>query len=231
VDHLYPVTWGPTGGYLYPPPLALAIGVFHPLGWPAFIVGWTTLCWFALWYCARAWTPFVVAASFVAVPFFGGNLVGSLFMGNIQIILAAAIGASVRHSPGWAAVPLLTKGVGVPFVWFAVRREWRDLGMSLGVSAAIVVSTFLMAPTAWSDLVTFVTTNDLSDSAVPVVPIPFAIRLVVAVALTAWGAWTDRRWTLAIAAGIAMPALYWWSWLTVWVGVFALVKRGHKKQA
>jgi hypothetical protein len=230
VDHLYPAAWA-DGGYVYPPPLALAIGVFHPIGWPAFIVGWTTLCWFALWYCARAWTPLVVAASIAAVPLIGGNVLGTLFLGNVQVIFAAAIVASVRHNAGWAALPILTKGVGMPFVWFAVRREWRNVAIATGVTVGIVVVTLFLAPTAWSDFVHFMSTNDLSGSAVPVVPIDFAVRLMAAVGLTAWGGLTDRRWTLAIAAGIAIPALYWWSWLTVWVGVLALVNPGRSKRA
>jgi hypothetical protein len=56
---------------------------------------------------------------------------------------------------------------------------------------------------------------------VPVVPIPGWVRFPIAIALIVWGARTDRPWTLPIACGIASFALYEWSFLTIWLGVFA----------
>ena len=56
---------------------------------------------------------------------------------------------------------------------------------------------------------------------VPVVPIPGWVRFPIAIALIIWGARTDRAWTVPIACGIASFALYEWSFLTVWLGVFA----------
>ena len=70
------------------------------------------------------------------MPLLGGQVVGYLFIGNVQFIMAAAVVASIRLSSTWAVVPLLTKIVGVPLVWLAVRREWRDLGIALGLTGA-----------------------------------------------------------------------------------------------
>lgn len=217
--NLYLAHW--IGGYVYPPPLALFVNVLHPLGWPVFITAFTTATWTAFWYCARAWSLPVLLASLALVPLIGGNVVGYLFLGNIQILMAAAVVASVRH-PAWAALPLLTKGVGVSFVWYAVRREWRSLGIAVGTTAAVVAVTFVAAPEAWFAFYRFVTDNGLTASPIPLVPVPFAVRLVAATALVAWGGLTDRRWTLPIAAGIAIPALYVWSFLAVWVGVIGV---------
>ena len=128
--NLYPTTW--TGGYVNPPPLVLLLAPFHPLGWAVFITAFTTATWAAFWYCARAFALPVLLVSLLVVPLVGGNIVGYLFMGNIQIILAAAIVASIRLSAAWSVLPLLTKLNPVPFVWYAIRREWRNLGIGLG---------------------------------------------------------------------------------------------------
>ena len=54
------------------------------------------------------------------------------------------------------------------------------------------------------------------------VPIAYPVRLVMAIALTAWGGLTGRRWTVPIAAGLAIPALYTLSYLPLWLGVIGI---------
>ena len=224
-DHMYPTEWGIAGGYVYAPPLATLIGVLRPIGWPLFIVGWTTLSWFALWYCVRAWVPVVVVASFALVPFIGGNVVGYLFMGNVQLIMAAAIVASVRGWPGWSAIPVLTKLVGITLVWYVARREWRNLGIAIGATAVVVLVTFILNPTAWFDFLTFVTRNRIDQSPVPLVPVALPIRLAFSILLVTWGGRTDRAWTVPVAAGLAIPALYVWSFVPIWIGVIGVTWR------
>ncbi|HEY6015015.1 MAG TPA: hypothetical protein VIU37_13460, partial [Candidatus Limnocylindrales bacterium] len=43
----------------------------------------------------------------------------------------------------------------------------------------------------------------------PSVPIPLVIRAIPAVAIVVWGARTDRRWTVPVAAALAMPVLWY----------------------
>ena len=217
--HLYLAHWA--GGYLYPPPFALGLNVVHFIGWPTFIVLFTTSTWVAFWYVARALALPVLLVSLAFVPLLGGNVVGYLFLGNVQFIMAAAVVASIRLSAAWAVVPLLTKLVGVPLVWYAARREWRPLGLALGLTGVIVVATFVVVPDSWFDFYRFISTNT-DASPIPLVPIPYPVRLVMAVTLTAWGALTDRRWTVPIAAGLAVPALYPLSYLPVWLGVIGI---------
>jgi hypothetical protein len=57
---------------------------------------------------------------------------------------------------------------------------------------------------------------------VRLVPIAYPIRLAVAVTLVAWGGLTSRRWTVPLAAGLAIPALYVWSFLPLWLGVLGV---------
>lgn len=219
---LYPIVWGLAGGYVYPPPLATFVDLVDPIGWPFFVIGWTTLCWFALWYCARSWVPVVVVASFIMVPVFGGNLVGLLFMGNVQIVLAAAVVGSIRGWAGWSVVPILTKLVGISLVWYAVRREWRNLSVAIGATAAVVATSFVLSPDPWFQFYTFITTNRIEQSPIALVPIALPVRLSAAIVLVAWGGLTDRRWTVPIAAGLAVPALYTWTFIPVWVGVIGI---------
>jgi len=42
----------------------------------------------------------------------------------------------------------------------------------------------------------------------PHIDIPLVLRLPVAAAIVAWGAWTDRKWTVPLAAALAMPVLW-----------------------
>jgi hypothetical protein len=43
------------------------------------------------------------------------------------------------------------------------------------------------------------------------IPIPLWLRLPAAVLLVAWGARTDRPWTVAVGAWLAIPAMWWYS--------------------
>ncbi|MBI3748157.1 MAG: hypothetical protein HY262_04850 [Chloroflexi bacterium] len=53
------------------------------------------------------------------------------------------------------------------------------------------------------------------------VPIPLVVRFPVAVAVVVWGARSNRRWTVPVAAMLALPAL-WYGSLTMLLGVIAL---------
>jgi hypothetical protein len=53
------------------------------------------------------------------------------------------------------------------------------------------------------------------------VPIPFVLRLPIAIAVVLWGAWTGRRWTVPVAGMLALPAL-WYGGLSMLLAVIAL---------
>ena len=53
------------------------------------------------------------------------------------------------------------------------------------------------------------------------VPVPFVVRLPVAIAVVVWGAWTGRRWTVPVASMLALPAL-WYGGLSMLLAVIAL---------
>ncbi len=52
-------------------------------------------------------------------------------------------------------------------------------------------------------------------------PIPLWLRLPIAIAVVVWGARTDRRWAVPVAAMLALPAL-WYGGLTILLAVIPL---------
>ena len=66
--------------------------------------------------------------------------------GNIHLLLAAAIVLGFRWPWTWAIVLLTKITPGIGLLWFVVRREWRDLAIALGATAAIVAVSFLVWP-------------------------------------------------------------------------------------
>jgi len=225
----YDPVWasGVGGSYVYPPPLAQVAGL---LPWPAFIVGWTPLLFVGWWAATREWSLPTFVASAVMIVALGyafplTNALDLTLIGNPQILIAAVCVVGFRYPAAWAFVLLTKVAPGVGLLWFAVRREWRSLGIALAATAVIAGVSFAMAPGAWADYLAFITANATTPSPEPVVPIPWLVRLPMSVALVVWGALTNRRWTVPVAAGWASLALYEWSYLTVWMATLPLL--GH----
>ncbi len=127
----------------------------------------------------------------------------NLYMGNVDVLLAAALVWGFRYPGLWAFmfITKVTPGIGV--LWFAFRGEWRKLAIALGTTALIVGASFVLAPDLWVRWI-----QDLRDwSSLPQmdgVP-PLLLRLPVAVAVVWFAARTDRRWVLPFACLIAIP--------------------------
>jgi hypothetical protein len=228
LSQLYPADWR-AGGYLYPPPLAVALAALHVFGWGAFVVAWSTLQFGALWVMARRWAWLVVAAGaaylivplpLLAVP--AHSILGYAAMGNAQLLIGAAVVLALRW-PGLWAFPLLTKiGPGVGVLWHVFRREWVAVRTAFLATTLIAALSFIVAPGTWAQFLTFITANDLAASPLPLVTIAFPIRLAMSMALLAWGAPRGSAWVVPLAAGWAAPALYVDSQWAIWLGAIAL---------
>lgn len=221
----YGATWGADAGsfYIYPPPLAQVLGL---VPWSAFIISWTMLLFVGWWAATRQWSlpTFVGSVLVIAAIGYAFPLTNALLLtgiGNPQILIAAVCVIGFRYPAAWAFVLLTKVAPGVGLLWFAVRREWRSLGIALGATAAV---SFVLAPGAWSDYLRFMTTNGGAPSPEPVVPIPFVVRFPMSVALIVWGARTNRRWTVPVAAGWASLALYEWTYVTIWMAALPLLR-------
>jgi hypothetical protein len=197
------------GAFLYAPAFAQALLPLTLLPWQLFAGAWTALIVAVYVWLVGRWAFPVVLAVPVAL---------ELYLGQIDILLAAAIVIGFRYPAAWA-LPLLTKvAPGVGLVWFAVRREWRSLAVALGATLAVVTVSAALSPAgAWHGWFDLLRRGLLQVHVVEgaFVPIPVSWRLPFAVAVIAWGARTDRRWTVPVGVLLAMPIL--------WANVFTLL--------
>ena len=75
--------------YFYSPAFTQALGPLHALPWPIFAGLWSAMLCAVLYWLAGRWFGFVILVPFVAI---------EIAMGNIHILLAAAIAAGFRLS-------------------------------------------------------------------------------------------------------------------------------------
>jgi hypothetical protein len=203
-----------TDAFTYPPPAALFFSVLGHLPFEVFEAIWTLLIGFAL-----LWLTGPFALLFLVIPVVASDL----YLGNIHVLLGAAVVGSLRR-PGLWAIPLLTKPtVGVGLLWFAARGEWRRLATAVGVTAVISAIAFVLAPGLWKAWIDYVLATGVSPDVGTAywVPIPLLVRLPVAALVVIWGARTNRPWTLPIAAMLGLPVL-WLVGLAMLTGAFAL---------
>ena len=200
--------------YVYPPPLAQVVAVFHPVGWPLFMVGWTTLLLPASGTCSAVgpWSGLRrhrgarVAVRGRVGPRAGarrqrdaGDGRGDRPRGAPP---GAVGGADLDEDDGRGGCPLVRLPWRVAVVRDRLRRDAggrRGLGRRAGRVARVRPVRAGEPP---------------DENGVPIVGPPLWIRLPIAVAIVAWGARTDRPWTVPIACGIALVGLYgfgWWS--------------------
>ena len=144
-----------------------------------------------------------------------------LYGGNISLLLAVAIVLGFRWPAMWAFVVLTKVTPGIGLLWFAVRREWRTLGIALAATAFVAGGSALTMPLAWQQWVHVLIANAGRDGTWAAVPIALWVRLPMAVALVVWGARTDRRWTVPVASMLALPAL-WFGSLSMLLAVIAV---------
>jgi hypothetical protein len=160
--------------------------------------------------------PRLLAAGLL-LPFTAMEIAG----GNVSLLLAVAIVVGFRWPAAWALVLLTKITPGIGLLWFAVRGEWRPLIIAGGATAVVVVLSALVMPQAWRDWIDVILGNVGKGGTWAAVPIPLWARLPVAVGLVAWGARTDRPWTVPVGAMLALPAL-WYGGLSMLLAVIVL---------
>jgi hypothetical protein len=206
------------GAFHYPPPALLPIYLLAWLPWPAFYWVLSAASVAALAWMGGRWSLALLA--FPPVSF-------ELFHGNIHLLLAAAIVAGMRW-PAALGVPLLTKvtpGI-VALLWFVPRRSWRSVAIALGATVALVLATAWAWPGLWAEWFRHLeVAGGLPGPDYLRAPLP--LRLAIAAAIALWGGWTGRRWTVIVAATVALPIL-WLNGLAMLVGVVPLVRADRR---
>jgi hypothetical protein len=202
VDPTHPygaVRPGEQGAFFYAPPFAQLIAPFHVLPWTWFAALWTLLLTGALVWQAGLWTGFVL----FLVPVFS-----ELGVGNIHLLLGAVCVLGFRWPALWSFALLTKVTPGIGLLWFAVRREWRSLALALGTTAAISAVSFVVAPGLWREWIDTLRAATSAEVWPFTIQVPLPIRLAAAAAIVSWGALTDRRWTVPLAATLALPVLW-----------------------
>ncbi|HYC06631.1 MAG TPA: glycosyltransferase family 87 protein [Candidatus Binatia bacterium] len=202
--------------YLYSPAFAQILAPLRLLPINVFVAVWTMILFVALaWTAGRLALPLLLFQPVIA----------SIALGNIEILLAAAIVAGFTRPAAWSFVLLSKVTPGIGLVWFAVRREWRSLGIALGVTGAIVGVSFVLAPQLWFDWFDVLRSNTATAVTLPLIPGPLWLRVAIGGLIVAWGAWTDRRWTVPIGAGLAVPVGWYTCFAIMAVGICGVAIR------
>ncbi|TME10345.1 MAG: DUF2029 domain-containing protein [Chloroflexi bacterium] len=187
--------------FTYPPPAAIFFAALGKLPFEVFQAIWTLLIGFALLWLTGPW-----ALLFLVIPVVASDL----YLGNIHVLLGAAIVASLRWPAMWA-MPLLTKPTcGVGLLWFVARGEWRRLATALATTAVLAGLSAVIAPDLWPKWIAYVLDTGVSPNVGTAywIALPLLIRLPAAALLVIWGARTNRPWTLPTASMLALPVLW-----------------------
>ena len=212
---------GLPGAYLYPPPFIQALAPVRLLPWEIFHSLWAALGFGALVFLVG---PVGGALAVTFLPF----VYRDLLVGNIHLMLGATLVLGLRYPFIWA-FPILTKltpGVGV--LWFAVRREWRQLLLALGLTAAITLMSIVLTPDLWAAWLDRMQ-GDSGRAGGPYLAI-LAMRLAVGAAIVLYAGWRSRAWLVPIAVVIALPIL-WPDSLAILLACFPLMAPGKGRRA
>jgi hypothetical protein len=225
---LYDVPWLVTGAYVYSPAFEQAI---TPLTWLPFAVAnsvWITVQLGALiWMLGLPLAAVALIFPWPTLPGYGNAVWATIANGNPQILLAAAIVLGLTRFPAAWSFVLLTKVTpGVGLLYYAIRREWRPLGIALTATLAIAAVSFIAAPDLWREWFGLLSTASHANTLTkePILPLTFGQRLPIALLLIVVAAWRSWPWLLPLAGMFALPAIQLggFAW---WVGALALWRR------
>jgi len=185
----------------YTPAFAQLLAPLQTLPFPVFAGLWTALAYVGVVLLLGRWAGLAV----ILLP----PLAHEMWNTNIAVPLALVAVFGFRWPAFWAIALLtkLTPGVGV--LWFAFRREWRSLGIALGVTGGIAAVSLALDPGAWASWSGWLVGHATGYDNPGAIAIPLALRLPVAIVILAWGTRTDRRWTVPLAVWLALPQFSW----------------------
>ena len=120
--------WRTAYAFLYSPAAAQAMIPAHAVSFEVFV---------ALLRGAEVLALFALTGPFLPIVVFWAPVTTEINAANINLLIVAVAVWGLRWPALWSFVLLTKVTPGVGIVWFAVRREWRNLGIALGVTGAI----------------------------------------------------------------------------------------------
>lgn len=205
---------GPAGTYLYSPAFAQAIRPLTILPLPVFAAIWTAI--------GAALLVWLTGRRVLLIALIPPVLI-TLVQGQLDIAFAAVAVLGLRWPALWA-LPLLTKitpGIGI--VWFLARREWRQLVIALGATLVVMAVSFVLDQGGWASWAAMLLRAEFPhDPRLVYLDVPLTVRLPIALAVIAWGARTNRTWTIPVAMTLAMPII-WANSVTILVALIPLL--------
>ncbi len=204
------------GPFRYSPVLGQLLDPLGSLSWHVFFVLFLVASLLALVALGGRW-----GLALLLIP----SVLGEVYLGNIDLFMALSVGFGLVWPPAWAAL-LLTKGTpAVVLLWFVVRGEWRSLGVVLGLAALVAIPSVLLTPDLWATWVRV--SSQFAGSIYGASTIPVLPRLVAAAVLVSIGARRGWKWTVALAAVLAMPGLDWKT-MTIGLAILPLYGLGFR---
>jgi hypothetical protein len=204
------------GAFHYAPPFAYLAAPLSLLPFDVAYIVWTGLMAGLLVWLTRSWA--LAWCGFFPVT-------SELYHGNVHILMAALIVVGLRHPPALAVVGFAKLTTGVAMLWPIFRRDWSGFAVASATLVGIVgVSLVLQGADVWAAWVDHLFVRaETPHIGGAMINVPMVVRLPLAVGLVAWGATTDRRWTMPLAVALAMPLL-WIHSLAVLVALPSLVR-------
>lgn len=187
-------TVGGAGAYLYSPAFMQALTPLRILPAEPFLAIWWTIITVTAVLLARPWPLMLLP---LALP-----VLQDVMIGNIHVLLGAAIVIGFRWPAAWAFVLLTKVTPGIGLVWFLVRREWVALAIALGATIVIAAASFALTPGHWADWLAVLRRDGGGQST------SLLVRAAAGTGLVAWGAATSRPWTVPIGAMVALPVIW-----------------------
>lgn len=168
--------------YWYPPPLAQVLAPFTPIVPDlAFSLVWTGLLLACLVYLADR-RPLLALAMVAFLP-----VAVELWFRNVHLLIAALAVVALRRWPlAWipAAAIKVTPAIGV--LYLVASRRYREAAVVALVGTVVLVVSVMASPAAWAQFMDVVIERGGSSGA-SLIPVPFPIRLLMAVVLALFG--------------------------------------------
>ena len=221
LDNPYPgPQLGLPGAYLYPPPFIQVLSPLRLLPFEIFHAAWALIGAAALVFLVG---PVGAALAITFLPF----VFRDLLVGNIHLMLAAAIVLGLRQPAVWA-FPILTKitpGAGI--LWFVARREWRHAATAVGVAAIVAAVSFAIGPDLWFAWLERMRGD--TGTAGGTYLLVLVVRVGVAALLVVVAGLSGRAWLIPIAVLVSLPIL-WPDSLAILLACFPLIAAGRQRR-